>query len=248
MTAAAITVVLIFLGAIAQRMAGLGFALLISPFLVMIMGAHEGVLMVNIAAVVSNLLIVGRVWRDIDWKMFWWLSIPSAVAAVAGSIAGAALPGPPLAVAVGAIVLAALLLSLVLQRTSFVLRGDAPKAVAGFISGVTNALAGVGGPAVSAYAVMARWPQRPFAATLQPFFLVLGLFTIATKLIVDPGQMPVFDWLFWMFVVVAIVGGIFAGEKLLRRIRDSHVRAAVIIMAIVGAASALVKGLLDLTA
>jgi uncharacterized membrane protein YfcA len=229
-------------------MAGLGFALLIAPFLVMIMGPHEGVLMVNICAVVANFLIVGRVWRDIDWNMFWWLSIPSSVAAVVGSIAGAGLPPAPLAVGVGAIVLAALLLSLFLQRTSFVLRGDGPKAAAGFVSGVTNALAGVGGPAVSAYAVLARWPQRPFAATLQPFFIVLGLFTIATKLIVDPGQLPRFEWWYWALIVAVIIGGIFLGEKLLRRTREEHVRAAVVLLAIIGAAGALVKGLVDLAA
>ncbi len=236
----------ILLGAIAQRIAGLGFALLIAPFLVIILGPHEGVVLVNICGVVSSALIVGRVWKDIDWSMFRWMVIPSVFGSIPGSIAAVMLPSAPLSVTVGGVVLVALSVSLVLQRSSVVVRGNAPKAVAGFTAGLTNAMAGVGGPAVSAYALLSRWPQRPFAATLQPFFVVIGLITLAVKLSLDPTDAPALQWWMWSAIGVVIVVGIFAGEKLSRFIKDDHARLFVIVIAFFGATAALVKGLLDL--
>ncbi|PVE19274.1 MULTISPECIES: sulfite exporter TauE/SafE family protein [unclassified Arthrobacter] len=236
----------ILLGAIAQRIAGLGFALLIAPFLVIILGPHEGVVLVNICGVVSSALIVGRVWKDIDWSMFRWMVIPSVFGSIPGSIAAVMLPSAPLSVTVGGVVLVALSVSLVLQRSSVVVRGNAPKAVAGLTAGLTNAMAGVGGPAVSAYALLSRWPQRPFAATLQPFFVVIGLITLAVKLSLDPTDAPALQWWMWSAIGVVIVVGIFAGEKLSRFIKDDHARLFVIVIAFFGATAALVKGLLDL--
>ena len=238
--------VAIFIGAIAQRIAGLGFALLISPFLVMILGSHGGVIMVNICGLVSSLLIMSRVWRDIDWAMYRWLAVPAVIGSVPASAAAVFLPAAPLAVTVGAVVLVALSISLLLQRTSVVVRGNVPKAIAGFTSGITNAMAGVGGPAVSVYALLARWPQRPFAATLQPFFVTTALVTLTSKLLLDPTQMPPFQAWAWALVAVMIVGGIYAGEKLQRFIRDDQARLAVVVIAFIGAAAALVKGLIDL--
>ena len=238
----------IFIGAVAQRIAGLGFALLISPFLVIILGSHGGVLMVNVCGVVSSALIMFRVWRDVDWSMYRWLAISAVVGSIPASIAAVYLPAAPMAVVVGAVVLVALGVSLLMQRTSVTVTGNGAKAVAGFASGVTNAVAGVGGPAVSAYALMARWPQREFAATLQPFFVTIGIVTLSAKLYLDPGQMPPFEAWAWALIALMIVGGIYAGEKLQRHVRDEQVRVAVIVIAFIGAGAALVKGVLDLTA
>lgn len=238
----------IFVGAIAQRIAGLGFALLIAPFLVLILGPHEGVLMVNICGVVSSTLIMARVWRDVDWSMVRWLSVPAIAGSVAGSVATAYVPAAPLSVTVGAVVLAALLVSLVLQRSDVVVRGNPPKVLAGLAAGLTNSMAGVGGPAVSAYALLARWPQRPFAATLQPFFVFIGLVTLGTKFAVDPGQAPALHAWMWAAITAVIVLGIYAGERLARHVRDEHARLAVVVIAFAGALAALVKGLADLQA
>ncbi len=238
----------ILVGAVAQRIAGLGFALLISPFLVIILGPHEGILLVNACAVVSSSIIVGRVWKDIDWSMFRWLVVPSLAGSVPGSFLAVAVPAAPLSVTVGVIVLVALTLSLVLQRTEVVVRGNAPKAFAGFAAGLTNSMAGVGGPAVSAYAVLSRWPQRPFAATLQPFFVCIGLVTLVTKFLLDPAQAPVLAPWMWAAIGLVIVAGIVLGEKLGRFVRDDHARLFVIVIAFVGAGLAVVKGTIDILA
>ncbi|KAM9862555.1 sulfite exporter TauE/SafE family protein [Leucobacter sp. BZR 635] len=233
-------------GAAAQRMAGLGFALLVSPLMTLMLGGHTGVLLVNILGVVSSLLILPRVWRSIDWSMFRWL----ASFAVLGAVGGAWLAGqfsPDLmGVAVGATVLVALGLSVVFTSERFSTEPRAPRAVAGLLSGLTNALAGVGGPAVSAYAVLTRWPQVSFAATLQPYFVVTGVAAAAAKLALDPTGFPEAAWWFWIAILAAILVGIALGERLLRLVSATQVRRFVVLMACAGAAATLIRGLIGL--
>ncbi|MGL3806406.1 TSUP family transporter [Paeniglutamicibacter sp. R2-26] len=234
---------MVAIGAVAQRVAGLGFAMLVSPFLVLALGAHQGVFLVNICGVVSSAIIVPRVWKDIDWSMFRWLTGFSVFGSVAGAVLAGGLPQAPLSIIVGSVVLAALLLSLVLVRADVTVSGQVPKAGAGFLSGLTNSLAGVGGPAVSAYAVLARWPQRPFAATLQPFFVVTGLVTIGMKFLTVPDQLPLLPTWAWIGVAVFIWGGVLIGERVQRVVSDKHARFFVLCCAFVGAVTALVSGL-----
>lgn len=237
---------MIVIGAIAQRVAGLGFAMVVSPFLIVLLGPHEGVYLVNICGVASSLLIMPRVFRDIDWAMFRWLAAFSLIGSVAGSLAAMRIAAGPLSVVVGSVVLAALALSVVLVRTSFTARGNVPKAAAGLLSGATNAIAGVGGPAVSAYAVLARWPQRSFAATLQPFFVLTGTVTVAVKSVAAPGQLPQLPLWAWLGIVACIWGGVLIGERVQRRVHDAHARFFVLCVAFIGALTALFNGLAGL--
>ncbi len=248
LTTAIMIVALILIGATAQRMAGLGFALLVAPLMTLILGAHTGVLLVNVLGVISSALILPRVWRAVDWGMFRWLS----VFAVAGSLLGAWLSGQfsqaVMAVAVGAIVIVALGASLLLSSNRFTTELRGPRAAAGFLSGFTNALAGVGGPAVSAYAVLTRWPQAAFAATLQPYFIVTGSTSAASKLLLSPEGLPPTEWWYWAIILIALLGGIVLGERLLRVVTAHQVRKIVIVLAFAGATASLVHGLFELAA
>lgn len=234
-------------GAAAQRMAGLGFALLVSPLMTLLLGGHSGVLLVNILGVVSSLLILPRVWRSVDWSMFRWLTPFAIIGAVVGSWLSQLLSPAVMAVSVGAIVLLALSLSLIFTSERFSTEPRAPRALTGLLSGLTNSLAGVGGPAVSAYAVLTRWPQVSFAATLQPYFVVTGLASAGAKLLMNPaGMLPDTDWWFWGIVFAAILLGIAAGERLLRLVTPAQVRRFVVILACAGAAASFLRGLVTL--
>lgn len=239
---------LIIIGAAAQRMAGLGFALLVAPFMTLVLGAHSGVMLVNVLGVISSTLILPRVWRSIDWAMFRWLGAFAVVGALLGAWVSQLFSPAVMAVAVGVIVIVALGASLLLSGNRFSTELRGPRVAAGFLSGLTNSLAGVGGPAISAYAVLTRWPQLAFAATLQPFFILTGSTSAVTKLVLDPGGLPETTWWFWVIVLLAVLGGIAAGERLLRVVTPTQVRRIVIVMAFAGATASLVRGLVDLLA
>ncbi|OUZ09135.1 sulfite transporter TauE/SafE [Aeromicrobium sp. PE09-221] len=238
--------VAVFAGAIAQRIAGLGFALFVAPFLVMVLGAHEGVIVVLVCGLVSSAIIMARVWADVEWSSLWWLAVPAAAATVPAAFLARRLPPAPLAIVVSVLVLAALVISLLLHRTEFTVRGRLPMCLTGVISGATNALAGVSGPAVSAYAVISRWPQRGFAATLQPYFVLVNVVALSVKFAVDPAQSPSFGVSTWLGIVALIVAGVVVGDRCQRYVRDHHARIALIVMSFIGAFAALVKGIADL--
>lgn len=237
---------LILLGSVAQRMAGLGFAMLVSPFMVLVLGAHSGVVLVNALSILSSALILPRVWRSVDWSLFRWLGAFAVVGSLVGAWLAQLFSPAVLAVAVGGIVIVALGGSLAVRGGRFSIEQRAPRAVAGLLSGVTSALAGVGGPAVSAYAVLTRWPQVSFTATLQPYFLLISATATSAKLILDPAALPATPWWFWAIVLIVLIGGIALGERLLRVVSSRQVRRFVIVLAFAGAAATLVCGVWEL--
>lgn len=242
----AVASALVLLGAVAQRVAGLGFAMLASPFLVLLLGPHEGVLLVNICGVVSSVLITPRVWKDIDWMAYRWLAAFSVVGSVLGALIATRLESAVLSLSVGLIVLVALVLSVGLSRRSVAVGGPGLRSAAGALSGLTSSMAGVGGPAVSAYAVLTRWDQRSFAATMQPFFATTGIVAVISKILLAPDQQLILPWWHWALIVAAILVGILGGERLQRHVRDRHARVFILVIAFAGALAAVAKGWIGL--
>ncbi|SDR98746.1 sulfite exporter TauE/SafE family protein [Microterricola viridarii] len=242
----ALVVVSVLVGAFAQRITGMGFALVVSPALVIILGPFDGVLIVNLCGVLSSLLIIPRVWRHIEWRTLVWLAVPALLAIVPGSLLAANLAGPQLQIGVGLLVIAALTASLVVTRTAQTVPRRPAAIVAGAASGFMNTAAGVGGPALSVFAVLTRWPQAQFAATLQPYFVLIGSTSLLTKFAFSGGTLPALDAASWVFVVVALVAGLGLGELLHTRISHHAARVAVIWIAYAGGAVALIDGTLKL--
>lgn len=241
-----ILLILLVVGAVAQRVAGLGFAMVVSPFVVLVLGAHQGIVLVNLCGVFSSALVIHHVWKRVRWKAFLWLIIPALIGSLPGSYLANWLPAGPLSVVVGGVVLLALSFSLLLSHRGAEIKESGPnRAVAGFFAGFSNSLSGVGGPVLTAYAQLSRWTQQDFVAMLQPFFILAGSFSAATKVATDPSTMPVLDAWQWLVLGAMIVLGVQLGNRLAPHVNDTLARRIVVILAVVGAASAVVKGILD---
>ncbi|WP_022888835.1 sulfite exporter TauE/SafE family protein [Agromyces italicus] len=236
----------VFVGAAAQRVTGMGFALIASPALVVLLGPFDGVIVVNLCAVLSSMLILPRVWRDVEWRRFAWLVVPALVGTVAGALVATVVPGPALQLGVGVLVIVALTVTLLVTRTAQAASGPTPAIVAGTASGFMNASAGVGGPALSVYAVATRWPQTAFAATAQAYFIAIGAAALTGKLAATGWAWPALDPGAWPFIVGALLVGLVAGEWLAPRVGHRTARIAVIVIAYLGGTAALIDGALDL--
>jgi uncharacterized membrane protein YfcA len=242
----AVSLLLLVVGAVSQRIAGLGFAMVASPFLVLVLGPHQGVVLTNVCGVASSCLVIFSVHRYIRWRQFTWLLIPALVGSLLGSWGAAELPSGPLGILVGGSVLVFLVASSVLAWKGYRLKGTGPqRGVTGFFAGVSNSLSGVGGPVLTAYAELTQWPQREFAAMLQPFFIITGAFSAATKVWMDPNTWPSFDWWQWILLVAAVVSGVGIGNLLAPRVRDYVARRLVLALAVLGSVLAVVKGITD---
>lgn len=242
----ALVLIAVVAGALAQRLAGLGFGLLVSPILVVLLGPFDGVMIINLCGAASSLLILSRVWRHVQWRRYAGL----ALAAVAGVLPGAWLasnvPEAPLEICIGVLLIIALVASQRLSRSSWRASGPLPLVSLGFSSGLMNAAAGVGGPAITAYAIATRWDQKSFSATLQPYFVTTGLTSLVSKYVLSGGHVPGLAGWQWLSILVAMVAGIIAGDLLSGKVKPASVRRIVVAIAYLGAVSTLAKGFIEL--
>jgi uncharacterized membrane protein YfcA len=230
----------VLVGASAQRVTGLGFSLVSSPFMVLLLGPFDGVLVINACGAVTALVVLTQVWRDVDLRRAALLIGPALPAVLAGAWLARGLPAPPLAIVVGLLILVALV-AVVASERARVLRGTPGAVIAGIGSGFLNVTVGAGGPAVAVYAVSVGWAQRNFAATAQLVFAALGVASLVAK-----GGRPAMATTGWITVAAGLLAGIVAGNHLAERVSPERAQVAVIALAMAGAVLTVVKGVIDL--
>jgi len=232
----------VMLGAMAQRVSGMGFALVVAPVLVLLIGPFDGVLLVNLCGAVSASIVISRVWRHIDWRQFAMLGVPAVLAIVPGALLSVAIGGPVLEIIVGAIVVGALTVSLVMKY--FERRvGQVPAAlISGTASGFMSATAGVGGPGMSVYAILTDWEQRSFAATIQPFFVLVGVTSFTTKVLLNETGLPDYEWWLWVLIIACTLIGLTLGEVVARWVSVRVARILVIVISYAGGVVAIIDG------
>lgn len=230
----------VFVGASTQRISGMGFALVSSPFLVMVLGPHEGVMLVNLLGACSSLLIFAQVFRQVEYKKVLILLIPAMLMTLPGAWVAAALDGPLLSVSISIMVILALASSFMIRNLPMA-QSKSLAVGAGAVSGFMSVTAGVSGPAIAGYAIASRWPQAQFAISVQLYFLVLSLTSLAAK-----GGMPELHWQQWAGCFAAMVVGILLGNFLAPKIPAKYSRAFVVLIAFSGAVSLMVNGFMAL--
>jgi len=241
--------VAVLLGSATQRMTGLGFSLVASPFVVLILGAFTGVLVINVLGITTSALVLAQVWRDVDVRRALLLAVPAVIAVVPGAWVAQRAPAATLQIVVGACVVVALFAVDTVDRYS---RRHAPDPSAGTVrsrwpaawaagtaSGFMTAAAGLGGPAVTMYAVATRWQHRSFAATAQLYFFLVGGASLLMK---GLPSMPVHAW---VTAAGALAAGLVVGRLLHRRISPPTAGKAAVLLALLGGVATLGKGIAD---
>lgn len=241
-------IALTLIGAVNQRIAGLGFAMLVSPFLALILGPATGVLVMNVLAVTSSLIVLTRVHSAVDWSLFAWLTPAALVAVPVGAFFTARGEEAILFVAIGFISITAIVVSLVVRHLEAHLSGPSALALTGAAAGLTNSIAGIAGPTLTAYAILSDWPHRSFVATIQPLLALMGTAAVVTKLFIFPIPTPDWGWWMWAAIISALVSGVALGERIDRKLRPHIVRRWLIVVALAGATTALIRGVILLAA
>lgn len=229
----------IFLGTSTQRVTGVGFALVSSPLLVALLGPFDGILVVNVFGTLTAFAVFWQVRSQVEYARAARMLVPALVAIIPGAWVARAVRPDILSVIIGVLVIAALVGSFFAQPGGM-LSNQTGAALAGAVSGFMNVTAGVGGPAVSAYAVASRWPQTAFAATAQLYFFVLGLVSLLAK-----QALPNLGWPQITGCLVAVVAGIVVGDRTSRRLPQRVAGIGVIAIAFVGSALILIRGAVD---
>lgn len=243
--ASMLMIVTVFVGAISQRLTGMGFALIASPFLVVLMGPIGGVTTANLCSAFASLLILSRVWREVDWPKFRRLVMWAILGIVLGAWVASVARGPALEVAIGTLVIVGLSSSLLI-RGSRRPRGRGMTEITGFSSGLMTAIAGVGGPALSIYAMLTGWVHHKFVATIQPYFITVSVISVVSSFIAYPASWPQLAGGIWVLIAASLVLGLIAGQWLVARVSPKVARTAMITLAFTGGTITLTKGIISL--
>lgn len=227
---------IVVLAASVQWLAGMGFALIAVPALVLILGPAQGVVLANCGTGVISLVGLAAGWRQVRIGAMTPLVLASACTVPAGSWVAARLPAPVLLSGVGILVTAAVGFVMGGLRIPALI-GTRGAVAAGAVGGFMNSAAGVGGPPYSLYAVNAGWSAREFVPNAQFYGIVVNSFSVAAN------GVPRLSGTAWSVTVSAMVAGALIGGMLARRIPEQGVRRLVLTLALAGGVSVLAKGL-----
>ena len=234
----------VFVGALAQRVTGMGFAMVSGPFLVLLLDPLSGVVLVNLCGLTSSLIVLWRTYREVDWRLAAGLIVTCVLGTLPGALFAVVMPARGLEIFIGSLIVVTLTLSLVLNRFAPPMRRSwTAVGVTGLISGAMSSSAGVGGPALSTLALLSRWEQRSFAATIQPVFVATSSAAVMSKLLFDPSGWPDLDGVTWALLLGALVGGQVLGEWLSRITPVQAARTGMLALAFLGGLLTIGRGL-----
>lgn len=145
-----------------------------------------------------------------------------------------------MAIIVGSLTFSALMGVLLSERLR-VFRGTAGAISAGALSGFMSATAGVGGPAITLYALSTRWDHRSFVGTAQLYFAMTAAASLTAK-----GGLPDIPATTWAFVLGALFLGVLFGGRLARHVPAHRARAIMVGLALAGSLTTVAKGIIDL--
>lgn len=241
-TVLAVLLVIVVFGCTMQRLSGMGLGLVAGPVVSLLLGPVEGILVVNVLAVVNAALITATTWRNIDLREFLTVGSTMILGAVPGALVIRAISTDLLHVLVGGTLLVALAVVTFGLRWVPTPHGRFPALVAGAVGGFMNTLAGIAGPAITVYAQAARWDHRIYAATLQPLFVVGGALSVIIKLVTGAGSLGVVNPWIWPVGLLGMVVGIACGARLSQVVPKDRAHTLALALAAFGGLVVLVRG------
>lgn len=217
----------------------MGFALVSGPMLVLLLGASTGVPLVQaLSFFVSASTLVSTI-GDVEWGRAIKLMLPACVGILPGWWLVQRVPAPVLLVVIGTMVAAAIA-AMLLDERARLFTGVSGLLAAGFLSGFMNHTAGIGGPAIVLYSLSNRWEHKSFVGTVQVYFMALNVMSLCVH------GIPRLPASTWFIAIVALMLGIFAGNKLTRVVPVRVASMLVVVVALLGALGTLTQGVLQL--
>lgn len=226
----------ILAGALTQRITGIGFALVASPFLVLALGPVQGVVVTNIFGTMTSLVVFLLHRREVEYRRIAPILLAAVIGVIPGALLARTMPAPVLAIGAGLLVLAALALSVFARRIPRI-DGVVGRASAGLLGGFMNVVAGVGGPAVTAYAIATKWDHLKFAVSVQFYFVFVGIASLLLR-----AEPPTIAPVEWLVASTALAIGIVGGQLATRVVSVNAARIACLVIACLGSVLTVVSG------
>ncbi len=168
-----IAILIMFIAATVQGIAGFGRALIAAPLIALFIPADETVVIMIMLGVVGAVIMIIKTYRHLHLRRM----LPMVAFGILGSIAGvqilSVIPVKELKIIMGVFII----VSAVILATGFRIKIKNEKlaySVAGFIGGLTNGAISFGGPPTVLFLQNQNEEKNVFRANLSFFFLVIG--------------------------------------------------------------------------
>jgi uncharacterized membrane protein YfcA len=209
-------------------LSGTGFALVVSPLVIVTLGHDAGLRTILVLSSVLNLSVLLRMPGEVRLKDAIRLLIPAAVVIPPMIALSGQLRGATLNVIAGLAILAATAVTAAGRPLPFFVHRAGP-VLAGGVSGTLNALAGASGPPVALYAMARQWPPAQMSATLQAFSLPLNLITLIAVGLPSGSQ-----WRQMVWAGLGLVIGMAVSLPFVTSVPQLIVRRVTLLIAVVG--------------
>lgn len=241
-----VALVAVLIGAAGQRMIGMGWGLVVTPAVALVSGPLAAVLVVNLYGALACLIILPRVWHEVDWRRLAWLVVPALALMVPGLLLAKGIETEVLRIAVGVIAILGVVITVAFTASGRAHDGPVLRVAAGSTIGLLNASVGMGAPALGVYTLLSGWTDRTFVATMQPFWVIVSGVIVAVRPLVAPEGSP--DWPLWAWLVLClpVVAGVLLGNRLAHRVNATVVRVSIIALSVAGGVALIVTGTLAL--
>jgi len=225
----------VFAGALVQGSIGFGANLVAGPFLIMI----ERSLVPGPALITAFVLTSAMWWRErasTDARGLRWGLLGRIPGSAAGAVCVALLPVGSLEVALGSIIL----LAVVMSVTRFHITPTIPAVLgAGIVSGFFTSTAAVGGP--PAALVYQRMPGPVIRSTIAALATIGGV--SAALFLAVAGELGVAELTRGAALLPALLLGLHASRRFARVLDNGRTRAAVLALCAASGAAVLLRGL-----
>jgi uncharacterized protein len=217
-------------GALVQAATGFGFAILAAPVFLWVLDSTVAVPILVALHVVQSAMLVPRVCLQAPRVELGRLAIGAAIGTPLGFLALGLLDVRHLKLAAGTtiLVVAALLawrrrVAAVSASTPEPRDGTGPAAsalVAGAAAGALTALLVMPGPPLMVHLV--RWPLAPVSARALSLTFFAGCYVAVLSMSIVAGSLGSADWAVVALLVLPVVAGTLAGQRLGRLLADRH--------------------------
>lgn len=232
-TASIAVTLVVALGSVCQVLSGVGFALVVSPLVMVTLGHETGLRTVLILSAVLNLSVILRMPGMVRGKDVLRLLVPAALVIPPMILLSDLLRGTTLNLVAGLAILAATAVSAAGRPLPFFEHRAGP-VVAGGVSGALNVLAGASGPPVALFAMARRWPPAEMSATLQAYGLPLNVLTL-----IAVGLPSASEWAGMSWAALGMVLGLAVSLPFVHRVPHQVVRRVTLGIAVIGGVSLL---------
>ena len=218
--------------ALIQSMTGFGFALLIVPPLVLLLGPREAVVLANVLGTAIAAVMLLGLHREVQWKTASVLIGASVLGLPVGLLALTQLDPDVLQVLIAAtvIVFTVLLIRGYSLGSRITLQGSL---AAGIFAGVLRTSTSMAGPPVVLYLQGTRMPSGVFRSTITAFFFLSGLAGVAVFTI--EGTLDARLGLTGLAATPAVLAGLLIGARLYERVGEARFRGVVFAVLIASA-------------